>query len=83
MTERFMTGSAAWDQILADHLCWAMTGATENHAEPIDGDEQDYFSRRVRKLIRWHPGEGRLIKRKFWKRQRADGKRGTIQEISA
>jgi hypothetical protein len=34
------------------------------------GDECDAFSRRSRRLLNWRKGELRLIKRRFWKRDR-------------
>jgi hypothetical protein len=38
----------------------------------VSGDEFDAFSRKARAVLSFRPGERKAIKRKFWKRQRAD-----------
>ncbi len=45
------------------------------------GDEYEAFSRRWRGLLHWKRGELRRIKRRFWKRMRATGRREDAREV--
>jgi len=45
-----------------------------HRAKLRSGDEWDAFHGRSRNMLRWARRELRLIKRLFWKRQRADAR---------
>jgi hypothetical protein len=46
----------------------------------INGEEEDAFSRRSRRLLFWQPGELHMIKRRSAKRERRNA-RAEIQEV--
>jgi hypothetical protein len=45
------------------------------------GDEWDWVSKYWRKMFRWHPGEGKIVKRRMNKRARKEAKQAVYDEL--